>query len=862
MPNQRIDRNWYSRYRTHMMAVVAFIVVAVIGTTFFKGCSAIGRDSRQDVYTPSADDGFIYKANQLLSEIVEEAKKANPHKPLTLQQLNDKYGALHFELPYNYVEAAGGRASDIRLVSINPDSIRSSSLRKFYYNSDLPALLLKQKQNLGERIFNIKFERSGLEIKSIRLVPSMFKLALVKDPWEGTILARESSLFPERSHCFLTWGMNMLPIRMNAASKGDYIVSADFESKCFTRLGRALDYYDCYRMFGNDSTKLIINLGGNGNCLKIEYVSPEKVRIKTEGSISCSTLDSIGQVRQTSFSEAGKGSVVHEFRNDLKLIVTDTQGAKITEFVLTHHNPMLNLSMVVSSNAGKMRYFEGKNFTDRFTQQVIRGLSSTMRNTLFRDTVQLSIDPLLSAAFEEELKGYCENVLKKAPDIHASSTDQWELSMTVMDMATGNVLAVPYYRSEDNNVDYDVAIGRKNPALLRRYIGSAFKPLLALAAVEATPSLVGLNTVGKYSLDRSSIVLGKDGKAKSGKASFYGTAVDAWALSQKTQGFWSGCQRIGDFLAHSDDVYPVAMAVLSLAGADGSKPAYDFSRSNAFGRDLMLEKDPDRINWTEQPLIRDLDLLYDLKSYNDLYADDSLSMSHYIWRNLQLNGDDQFGLDNINPDVTVMHYQKLYDQPHKLKTNLVPWVLGQGTNEWNCVKLAEAWTRMLTKREVRASFIDKPGTIPSLVERLKTKDNANPNEVWNRFLDELLYAQTHSPGLLTPMDNAVKSLGHDLVLFSKTGTPNNYDRPEWKTLDGRRHWLDVGLYCMGLMPSESYQKVREGGPAKGLMCVIRITRITRQKPSDDGVSSTHARNFFSANKRRLQKFYEMTRRYY
>ena len=163
MPNQRIDRNWYSRYRTHMMAVVAFIVVAVIGTTFFKGCSAIGRDSRQDVYTPSADDGFIYKANQLLSEIVEEAKKANSHKPLTLQQLNEKYGALHFELPYNYVEAAGGRASDIRLVSINPDSIRSSSLRKFYYNSDLPALLLKQKQNLGERIFNIKFEKADYD---------------------------------------------------------------------------------------------------------------------------------------------------------------------------------------------------------------------------------------------------------------------------------------------------------------------------------------------------------------------------------------------------------------------------------------------------------------------------------------------------------------------------------------------------------------------------------------------------------------------------------------------------------------------------------------------------------------------------
>ena len=861
MPNQRIDRNWYTRYRKHMMAVVILIVAVVLGTTFFKGCSAIGKDSRKDVYTPSEDDGFIYKANLLLREIIEDAKKENSRRPQTLQQLNAKYGALHFELPYNYAEAAGGRASDIRLVSINPDSIRSSSLRKFFYNSDLPALLLKQKQNLGQRIFNIKFERGGLELKSIQLVPSMFKLALVKDPWEGTILARESSLFPERNHCFLTWGMNMLPIRMNASSQGDYIVTADFASKRFSRLGKPVDYYDCYRKYGNDSTKLIINLGGDGNCLKIEYVSPEKVRIKTEGSISCSTLDSIGQVRQTTFSEAGKGSVAHEFRNDLKLVVTDAQGAKITEFVLTHHNPMLNLSMVVSSNAGKMRYFEGKNFTDHFTQQVIHGLSSTMRNTIFRDTVQLSLDPLLSVAFEEELKGYCENVLKKSPDIHASSTDQWELSMTVMDMATGNVLAVPYYRSEDDHVDYDVAIGRKNPALLRRYLGSVFKPLLTLAAVEATPSLISLNTVGKYSLDRSSIVLGKDGKPKSAKAKFFGTDIDAWALSAKTQGFWSGSPRIGEYLAHSDDVYPVALAVLSLAGFDGQNANYDFSRSNAFGSNLMLQKDPDRINWTEQPLIRNLDLLYDLKSYNDIFADDSLNMSYYLWRNLQLSGDDQFGLDIINPDVTVMHYQKLYDQPHKLKTNLVPWVLGQGTNEWNCVKLAEAWTRMLTKREVRASFIDRPDSVPSLVERLRTKSNTNPNDVWNRFLDELSYAQSHSPGLLTPMDNAVKSLGHDLVLFSKTGTPNNYDRPEWKTLDGRSHWLDVGIYCMGLMPSSSCQQVRQGGKASGLMCVIRITRITRQKPSDDGVSSTHARNFFSANKRRLQKFYDMTRQY-
>lgn len=859
---QKIDRNWYSRYRPHLLTALILVVLTIVAVTFLKGCSAIGHDSRKDVYTPSADNGFIYKANQLLSEIVEDAKKKHPGTPQTLQQLNRKYGALSFELPYNYQEAAGGRASDIRLVRINPDSIRSASLRQFYYNSDLPALLEKQRQNLGERIFNIKFERGGLEIKSIRLMPSMFKLALEKDPWQGSIMARENSLFPESSYCFLTWGMNMLPIRQNSKSNGDFIITADLDGKRFRRLGKTVDYYDCWKHYQSDSTKLIINLGKNGNCLKLEYIAPTKVRIKAEGSISCSTLDSIGQVHHTAFSEAGKGGEVHDFRNDLKLIVTDTQGAKITEFVLTHHNPMLNLSMVISTDAGKMRYFENRDFTDRFTQQIIRGLSSSMRNTLFRDTVQLSIDPLLSVAFEQELRNYCENVLRKAPDIHASPADQWELSMTVMDMATGQVIAAPYYRTEDSQVDYEVSIGRKNPALLRRYVGSAFKPLLALAAVQSQPALMSLSTIGKYSLDGASIQLGKDGRPRSGKARFYGTEIDAWALSQKTRGFWVGCPSMGQFLAHSDDVYPVALSVLSLAGQDGKQSTYDFSRSSAFSSKLLLEKDPDRVNWTEQPLIKNLGILYDLKSYNDLYADDSLKMSHYIWRSLPLQGEDQFGLDNINPDVTVMHYQKLYDQPHKLKTNLVPWILGQGTNEWNCVKLAEAWTRMLTKREVRASFIDKTTQSPTLVKPLKSNLNPDPNDVWNQFLDALLYAQSHSPGLLTPMDNAVKKLGHDMLLFSKTGTPNNYDRPEWKTLDGRSHWLDVGLYCMGLMPSASYQQVRQQGEASGVVCILRITRITRQKPSDDGVSSIHARNFFSASSRRLQKFYDMTRLYY
>ena len=70
-------------------------------------------------------------------------------------------------------------------------------------------------------------------------------------------------------------------------------------------------------------------------------------------------------------------------------------------------------------------------------QQMVTGLSSTLRNSTFKDTVQLTVDPMLSLEFEREMQRYCETVLM--PQSFAKSDDIWEMSLTVMDMATGNV---------------------------------------------------------------------------------------------------------------------------------------------------------------------------------------------------------------------------------------------------------------------------------------------------------------------------------------------------------------------------------------------------------------------------------------
>lgn len=856
MPQQRIDSNWYYKHKWLFIFVIAACVLALVGSTFLKQCTQLGSDSRQDIYTPASDRGFIGKANQLLAHLV--AQGSDGDAPQNLAELNRKYGGLILEMPYNYYEQAGGRLTDIRLVGIRPDSIRDESLRTFYYNSDLPQLLQKQRQHIGERIFNIRFDEGGLAIKSIELVPAMFKLSLGKDPWRGTVMGADGSLFSERDHCFLSWGTNVLPLRRGGRGTGLFIVNANIEKKRFEHNNKPLDLYDCYRLCRDCEPKLVINLGDNGNCLKIEYLNTHQVRVKAEGTISCITLDSIGQQQKTTFSEAADHGDVHEFHNDLKLIVT-TSGHKLTEFVLSHRNPMLCLSTLVNSNEGKSRYTAGTDFTDRFTQQIIGGLSNTLRNVAFADTIRLSIDPLMSKIFEGELEQYCEQTLKRDPTIGVRKDDQWELSMTVMDMATGNIVASPYYRSHDRGVNPDIALSRKNPALLRRYVGSAFKPLLTLAAMQAVPALATLNTTGKYSLVPGSIQTDSKGKPTKGRARFYGTEVDAWSL--KYPSFWSGSASVGDYLAKSDDVYPVALAVMSMIGKDGSQPTYDFGQLSIFDSQLRI-KQKEQMNWNELALIKNLSLLYDLKSYNTLYAADSLNMTYYFWRHLHLADEYQFGLDQINPDITVMYYQNFFQPPHRLNTNLVPWVLGQGTNEWNCVKLAEAWTRMITKRAVKASFVESAENAPSLVSALNAEGYSNANGVWNQFLDQLHYAQLHSPNLLSPMNETVNRLDRNLVLLSKTGTPNNYQRQEWKTLDGRRHWLDIGLYCMALMTEPSYQAVKQNQPARGLMCVIRITRITSHRPTVDGVSSTHARNFFSANPQRLEKFCEMTSRYF
>ena len=205
----RLNNNWMKHHGKLISLILLSVVALLLVFTLCKRCTQVGGPSANEIYVPDSDEGFVKKANLLLAHLIEQGNNEHPKvKPHSISQLKERYPALEFALPYGGDAVEGARAADIRLVAINPDSIRDEKDRKFYYNSDIPALLEQQRKQLGERVFRIKLSSvDNLVIEKVEVNASMFKLALVKDPWNGNVIAAEDALCPKEKHCFYYGGI-------------------------------------------------------------------------------------------------------------------------------------------------------------------------------------------------------------------------------------------------------------------------------------------------------------------------------------------------------------------------------------------------------------------------------------------------------------------------------------------------------------------------------------------------------------------------------------------------------------------------------------------------------------------------------
>lgn len=883
--------------------VPVLILLLAVAFSFLKGLTPLGRAGGENLYDPSSkvneDEGFVGKANMLLRELVADAD--NSVKATCLDSLNKRYPALEFALPYSEAHKPYVEASDLRLVAIHPERIKSEDLRLFFYNSRLPQLLQRQAEHLDETYFRVLCSGAGtsvnhvrpIEVKAVRLLPSMFKVALAKNPWTGIVTGAPNCLFCDSDAVFLTYGNNVLPLHNEERLTRDNPIQfhAVMGEGTLKGVRGNIDYYDYY---------LKSFKSGMPHGINIDLREQENAGGKADFMI-CYSHDSLLISHSTDLMIIGKGKAkmykkpetgkvrpaIIPFVDGMKLLVYDDEDRKLGEFVIQRTDPSHMLSCLVQSNMGQSRFFIDPSQTDLFTQQMLRGLSRHLSNRDNVDRVDLSIDPLLSKEFEREAQSYVGQLSKTIGKSKPTSQTKelYDMSVTVMDIATGQVLATPFYTSLFDVGDYPEAMKMtvRNSSLSRRSVGSVFKPLVALPAVLTNPNLLDMNTASprRYHWD-----------GNSGEVDFFGRKTHVWA--KKSAGHWGGCD-FTTFLSRSDDVYPVALAALAMTNerldanvttlpVDGSNNFFTLSKDK--NRFLFFRKaeDTQTINqrnryftdWLSYAYNTnyDKDAVNDLNLFKGLFANDSLD-----------NEQKHFGLDEITPECTDLRLDRFYDGDD-FHQRLVPWTLGQGDNMWNCIKVAEAWCRMIGKRQVCASFLRQHGdSIPSLIQAgpnypgsvFGERTVSGINSTWNSFLAKLHDAQ-QGGSLLSPMRSKVVELNQsehtNLTLFSKTGTPDSYIRYEFPMLGGNHRYVDIGMYVFALMEHEQYvENVVNNRPAKGIVCVVRITRsyqCNRCRPGRQcgacerysGLQSSHARNFFSSSAERLRKLYDMTRNYY
>ena len=905
--------------------VAPALLLLAVGLSFFKQCTALGRAADAEVYDPLENGaGFVTKADSVLSLLltcVDTAVEAT-----TLEALNKRYKALEFALPYGEKGNAYIESSNLRLVGIHPEEIKDESLKRFYYNSRLPQLLERQAEHMGESYFNIRCKSYlpdkkkrdenperilPVKIESIELIPSMFKVKMMKTPWTGVIEGAESCIFDEPGTIYLSYGNSVLPIHndrvidqkdqinFNAImNEGILLWTRPVASGEREKAPESIDYYKYYKSAFDSGDK------PHGVCIKLQDTrqSPERAYVsisysngKLRLSHDCGLLV-VGSKKTQKFLEHRQGGhrTDVDFEDGMKILMYTVKdndlSMKLGEITLFKDNPMTMLSYLTQSSVGVDRFFISDYQTDLFTQQLLQGLSQHMSNRENVDTVRLTIDPLLSRELENEIKAYVDRLPRLInPDKHGSAKpksqvkEQYDMSVTVMDMATGEVLATPFYTTLFDNNDFPdmLKLTTRNPSLNRRSVGSTFKPMEALPAVLSIPSLIDLNTQsGKYGVP--------DFDSK--RVTFFGRLTHTWAKNSASH--WAGCD-FANFISRSDDVYPVGLVALALSDetASGSTTLLPINGSKSyftmgdkgFLRFKNAAKHESQLQPNLQPFISNFTNIYGvnyIESGDDMKFNRTADINLFrpLVADMERWDEKVYGLLEVSPEPTQLRFDRFNDG-EDFRALLVPWTLGQGDNMWNCVKLAEAWARMISKRAVRASFIRYPeGTkFPSLVnDSLRSfQDGQNFNTAWNSFLTEFQKAQGMG-SLLSPMKTAVEGLGENLVVFSKTGTPDAYNPPIGiPLLGGGVRKMDIGMYCFVLTKESTYQNciLQPDKPSKGIVCIVRISRsyeCPNCRPGKAcsqcehywGLESAHARNFFSSNPALLRKLYDMTKNYY
>ena len=838
----------------------------------------------QSKYSPLTSNGlgFYGKVNSFLEKALLDTNNVK----CEISNLDSFYKRLNFYYPTDTSDYLVS-VEDIRLVGYKPKDKDDSA---FYFNSEFKNFIEKQNKNLTNKYFKIKWNSAKTKIESVSIDTTIINFSLQNDNWKGIIKFKDPFLEKDTNLKYLITENNIIPIfksnkntnsfKGKETKQGVWFIIDPQIYKKYT----LFEYEDMYNSVNkspeNKSDIYSLNFKSNDKNKKdIEF----SLRLLNSGDKIFFQTNNIYII-----SLNGKGINVKSVE-DTTFAIPNTFNTLNLKFCLRDGNKIpisykiLNSSPFIASkpqNEGitEQRVHIDTSFLDLFSLQQVRNLESNISSKDPIKEVTLSTNFILSKYLEKEIKVYV-NELYNDSNYKKRSDDIFEMSVLLMDISTGEVVAAPFYSNvfEKNNIDEYAE--QRNFNLIKHDIASTFKPLISFAACLKFKSLADF------------ILLPEFTKINNNKYKILGYPTLKYGLDRKGNPnplFWSDDKIINriDFLSKSHDNYPIALTMLALT--EKSDPAYNILTQGEFNNktinDLYSLNDKNntnrihiignRIKFNEianSSFITLLSNLYDVQT--TIKEDNILTFDTIPWSKLNTIKNN---FDALYPDIVSLGTEKFGNSNADSVDfkKFEGFVLGQADNQWSNLKLAEAYSRLLSKRKVVASFIKNNGdTFPNLFNNPtslfgKVYDiSVNEKDInvsWVKFMSDWREAVNNQSNkllntALTKFNEGVKNNEevknkNMYYFYCKTGTPqDNAGLTNTKVFKKNKDniWRDEGVFVFGV--TNKNIKI-----PKGIVGVVYIKHLSLNK-INGGVQSSTARDFLNSEIYKKIMFYNQNR---
>jgi hypothetical protein len=875
-----------------LLLAAALLLIALILGYFSGNSKMLIRDQYYFSGNAKNGNGYTSVANDYLKIHIEKSGY-NEFTPNPFLDADTDIFNKWADSSFVFFIPADGELSGIRLFDII--KFHSPEEKLFYNNSFLEAHLRLQRENPERNVFNLEFEKSD-DKKSLRLISVTIDGNLLATPllsnsifWKGNITGSCDSMF--KNYFFVRLAKAWLPIADRFTD-----TSEDHQNIWEFPHHQDIDFYAEDHQYGLIEGSLFggksiyrLNLG-EGRYIKIQkYKNQLEIVGSQAGDLQFFYFDSTKNepVRKSDTL------MIEVTGQNIEIGIKHVLSTAMSTIYCTKTNPFNLVSGIVHHNNRNFRKTADGDYTDNFSTVAGSKIAEIENSFLTRKNAkqdsgrQLTLNPVLSSILENQMTFYVSTDTMLRKWYNGASNKTLKMGIVVSNTATGEIIAAPW-------IDKKI-IGKKinkdliNFNLLNHPIGSCFKPLTLFAAYRHYPQLSSLKlNIGMFE-NLNGFTPGTPRKRVK-------------ILGYPTEGFEKHSDANEDVnraLAKSSNLYTPVAFLYTLtennATADTQIMNHSFPnnlyRVNSFAprqpyfkvRDSLLHLQ----DMTNSKMANNLSAIFNIEK-NDLLINNRDIYDYYLWdKRFQPNQgkttDKRMkNYGSISPERVSLRLDLFSPNPQtpnagEFRTDAVSWLLGSQNNRWNNVKLAEAFSRLITGRGIMATMYQTT-TSDSTDLYTKTKhysahdgDKANFQAAHITLLNALnsrVNPLQRNVGTWLEIAKQVDTfqingITGKLVMLAKTGSAADEDFFDINdvTTRPRKIWKRRGLFMFAVMTEKQYDQLKQyinsGYQARHFPAKLGFTGvITIEMTDNDGKKKTsyskYAKEFiYGVNLRKL-----------